>query len=744
MRASFGRKVLPSISTDRAVDVAGTSTGAILAGTVFTGFTNPAGSVFDVTNWTTGAVAKRNVKATATANAVLTSDDSGRDVEVTTWTRQGTVFLRVADGRAIYFNLNLQTSNGTLIVGVCTGLTFGSIAYGSNYTGTAIYTNAELETVAGVADFNTTEDHEWTFGADGFEVYAKFNGVEFFRQVEARHLVSGQVALQHNSDALYGYRDVTLNWLPHKIIYSHGYPANKTIDVRDLGCKSLRTKGSMGAASATLTLTHNPGFEVGDQIIVAVGGEPGAAARGTEGVGGTWPELAHDDSTERNADTSQANNTFAWDRSNGNVYRYATSGTTWSLYTLMWYTNKAIPRALVTTITAVSGNVLTLDDPSVAATTNADVFFDCEELFGDLTQDATSIAPDNIKYFFPQGEWAFSNRLRISTKTSCEFFGEGQSLSKIISPDGVDSIHINAQSVDHFTIRDLHLYGNWRVPGFGLGWANGAVTEIAVSSGNGYPGAVRLAQCDYAVMQDCTITDVAQKAFGVDDGVLPRGYRLTAIQTDELRQYVQWHFQFAACTGGELIDCTFDAPYLMPCMEMFSSSDCLVQNFTATNGLIAINNSGGWTYDNFDLTYEANSQGPEGLAVTGSNNLFVIGHAGFAPDFALLNLGGTVTNMTVDIQGAINGSGHLIKGIGIASNNTDITITDSTFTCVTGAVLAGLAIDQNESGSGLVLTNITTTGDNTELDWGTIHTAADATLTNITSPRVWLGDNLWP
>ena len=68
--------------------------------------------------------------------------------------------------------------------------------------------------------------------------------------------------------------------------------ATTTINLNTTGgWKTSKTTGSMTAGSPTLTVADASGFSVGDQVIVATGGESGAGAWGTLGVGGSWPSL---------------------------------------------------------------------------------------------------------------------------------------------------------------------------------------------------------------------------------------------------------------------------------------------------------------------------------------------------------------------------------------------------------------------------------------------------------------------
>ena len=93
--------------------------------------------------------------------------------------------------------------------------------------------------------------------------------------------------------------------------------------------------------SNVLHLTEASTFEVGDQIIVEVGGEEGKGQFGTMGVGGILPA--------------------------------ATDG--WKEF---YYRSKDLPRALIAKIASVAdgGRTLNLDRAAAAGATNANVHFD--------------------------------------------------------------------------------------------------------------------------------------------------------------------------------------------------------------------------------------------------------------------------------------------------------------------------------------------------------------------------------
>src|SRR5262245_60977344 len=142
-----------------------------------------------------------------------------------------------------------------------------------------------------------------------------------------------------------------------------------------LDLKDLSTTGSISSGSNQLTLESNPGFQVGDQVIVEIGTESGQGQRGTVGVGGTWPALSYADSAERIAAPPPAPNTFAWDRDTGNVFQWLDGA--WDQWPAnYYYISEAVPRSLVATIQAINGSVITLDKTASATATDANVYYD--------------------------------------------------------------------------------------------------------------------------------------------------------------------------------------------------------------------------------------------------------------------------------------------------------------------------------------------------------------------------------
>src|SRR5207244_2449306 len=182
------------------------------------------------------------------------------------------------DGKAIYFYHNGEVSPaGHMEIGIVTNLAEG---VGFRYTGGNFYTiySGNFQNVPGYDRMNTQGAY-FTFGVHGFDIYAKFNGVEFARFQDYRHMASGRVALQANNS--YGFRDITVRHFASQPLYSNY--VQHVLDLRDFDLRDVQTTGSISQDSTRLTVQQGVNFKVGDYVIVETDSVPG-----TRGVGGTW------------------------------------------------------------------------------------------------------------------------------------------------------------------------------------------------------------------------------------------------------------------------------------------------------------------------------------------------------------------------------------------------------------------------------------------------------------------------
>lgn len=86
------------------------------------------------------------------------------------------------------------------------------------------------------------------------------------------------------------------------------------------------TISSESMSTATLNqivLSSNPGFNVGDIVLVEVGAEAGAGMRGTIGVGGSWPALTYKTTAAQQADLSQTTvGLLSWAQDSGTIFQW--------------------------------------------------------------------------------------------------------------------------------------------------------------------------------------------------------------------------------------------------------------------------------------------------------------------------------------------------------------------------------------------------------------------------------------
>lgn len=171
-----------------------------------------------------------------------------------------------------------------------------------------------------------TDNDRFVLGVEGFDIYARYNGYEFLRFREYRHMEEGRVALRAAQG--YGFRRTTVRHreTPKPLLSDY---QNLVFDLRDFGLRSIKATGSIAAGSTELRLTAPPlpAFEKGDFVIVETGGEAGRGLRGTLGVGGSWPGKHYADAGARDQDTSQPVNTYAWLESDGFVHQW--TGSAW-------------------------------------------------------------------------------------------------------------------------------------------------------------------------------------------------------------------------------------------------------------------------------------------------------------------------------------------------------------------------------------------------------------------------------
>ena len=672
------------------IPVASQSLGT-LAPNYFAGCKSPALTVAQNNYWTP-ANTKYLYDPTGLSPVAL-SNAWSRDQEVTTYMRIGYVFLRLASGKAVYFNHNANAGSGSLDIGIVTGWTTGHLP-GASGTYTSLYSTSNLDGIASGYQQADTTGLTLTFGVSGFDIYVKCNGVEFLRFTQIYQLAEGQIAIISLGEAQIGFRDTEFRFFVDKILYSR-IPLGQ-FNLLDFGFSSATATGLISSHSTSLVLTGPSPFSVGDSVIVEIGQETGAGARGTIGVGGTWPALSYANATAMNADTSQLDGTWCWLQSTKGTARFSTSTNTWTLTDPNnWYAAVVYPKSLVAKVVAVAGNTVTLDTPSSTGSILANVYFDNWAIFDNLCgqkgAEIFAIMPSNIEVVIPQGSYAFSKMASVISRNDWRLIGSGVAFSTLFSPKGVPSqeVFFNActntnglDSVANFTLR-----GNARFSGYGLN-----VTETADVHDQSYPPGVFMQSCTSFIVRNVAVFDVFQDAVGVEYGSNIWAYNCTATLTDGLQRYIQWLFQWSDTTGGGFVDCVVTSPILTAGFEIFRSSGVTMTRPVGNNATFSLNSAGLWYLDSPVCIVGPNTQYNE-LSFSYRNPIVNVS-SNISPPNPTISQGGTIYNMHISMPLPINANKDILPGIIVNADNPNVIVL-SDYTSVNTGAAPGLIVMGN-------------------------------------------------
>lgn len=420
-----------------------------------------------------------------------------------------------------------------------------------------------------------------------------------------------------------------------------------------------RAVGSITGGTDSLVLTASGGFLVNDPIIVEVGTEA-AVGRGTVGVGGQWPALGYSNTAAMNADHSQTVNTYAWDESTGNAYQW--NGSVWVLNDPnLWYTAKAIPNALITTVTAVSvdGLTLTLADSAVVTATGANVFYNNRDIF-----QAVSFTPGAV-FVMPPGQYATVGDLRIDTIPNVTLTGYSNQATQIFSPKGVTSASFTFASCPTAVAKAFSLKGNALAIGYGLN-----VTQTSIVA---YPSGVRFIQCSGGTMQDLLVEDVFQQGLFSSLSSDIWAYRSKVIHNEGLQCYIQWMIQWADSTGGGTVDCEVVSFKLTAGIEIFRSTGVQFIRSQARNATYSINTCGDFLLDYPEILIEQGSRISD-LSFSLLNPIINI-NPNIDPTDPRMHLGGQVICPTIIQDGYLDPDHNVLIGISVAEQYHNVTIT---------------------------------------------------------------------
>lgn len=367
-----------------------------------------------------------------------------------------------------------------------------------------------------------------------------------------------------------------------------------------VGMSGFTTTGSIEAGSDTLQVADASGLNVGDWVIVEIGGEAGGGERGTRGVGGTWPTLSYPDEATMQADQSQAGATSCWIEDTGDVWTYFSS---W-VKSDFFYTAKAVPRALSAEILARSGNTLTLDKPASVAATNANVHFDNWGVLHDAISASSSVT-------MPAGTFAMSCHLAIENKTGLTISGAGQELTTLKTPAGAGHGGMTFRDGSDCIVQNLTIDCGFRNYGFGFNWTDNRVGAVAtihrfdnINSTTARGRGVFFYGTQDSEARDVTIKNPGINGFGCQYTFDSWARRVTVRVEDPYPSYVQWMIQIPDCWGGGAEDCYVDADWMVPGYESFKSQNVTFRRCRGRNTLMSSNSSSNFTVEDCEVIIE--------------------------------------------------------------------------------------------------------------------------------------------
>jgi len=427
--------------------------------------------------------------------------------------------------------------------------------------------------------------------------------------------------------------------------------------VVNLAASAFSTTGSISASSTSLTVADASGFAVNDYLIVEIGGEAGAGARGTIGVGGAWPDLSYANAVAMRADTGRADGQYAYRADTGNVYR--SFGGVWQQQTY-YYWAKVIPRSLAARIIAKAGNVLTLSVPAVVATTNAKVYFDNFPVFNARAADA-----NGTEIAWPAGNFALSDMCWAQGKSGWHMHGTSKTATKLFFPKGISAVALIdfSGTGSGNRVSNLCVQGNALTQGYMIAWNPPGTDQTAAKAHMG----ILFSSQTNGVISDTKSIDTFQSAV-VSYCVNTSIYRNDAFLTEGLQEYVQWQIHGADSTGGEFVDCTVTSAKLTAGIEWFRSTGNIIRNYTGVNATVSLNSCDNWQVINPAIAITANSQLNQTSFGKNNSVITITDTIGGLP----ISNGGILTNPTINMQGYINAENDELTGIIVGVPNVRI------------------------------------------------------------------------
>lgn len=428
----------------------------------------------------------------------------------------------------------------------------------------------------------------------------------------------------------------------------------------------MQTTGSITSGSDQLVVANVLDFQIDDWIVIEIGGEAGAGARGTRGVGGVWPALSYADVATMDADTTKADQARCWVESTGDTYYWNAATTDW-IADSFYYTQKAVPKALWARITNISGNTLTLSKTASATATNANVYFDNWGIIQDLLDTETTIT-------LPPGTYYVSDFLVLAQRDNITIEGAGQTSTILKTPKGASHGGLYIVQAEYTTIRNLAFEMQFLNTQYSFRWSNGRGigTGWGYSDPELYPGwaygkGVEFSNGYVAEVRNVSLINCASKAVTSSFCPLVKVYDCIARIDDPIRVYIQWQFQATDSDDCEFHRCHVESEWYITGFESFKSRRTQFLQCSGRNAALANNSADGTVITDIVLTMEDDRQ-YDGSSFSVNNPIMNFND----------NAGGgyntlrcTVTNPTIT-HGAANVAGARLRAVEITSTHAPV------------------------------------------------------------------------
>jgi hypothetical protein len=432
-----------------------------------------------------------------------------------------------------------------------------------------------------------------------------------------------------------------------------------------------QTRGSI--AGNVITVTDSTGFKIGDWVII-----PANQERGQDGPGGGWPSRRGSQSQLNSLPEGSyiADGAFVFQKDNGIIRREDRA----------YYDGMIVPRAYQGVIQSINGNKWTMDRPCVNPASDVDVFFDGAPKALKAIQDAPdgkagALTKVNLNALFPGFKRvAFGGAVVPMNKKYVEVTSDARDSIEVFAPKGAPAMAFQFRNSVGCRTRNFTVHGNFGDHGFGFGWEgstkvqtrHGFLGDTFVSVGQMYMSGLEFWDCDDCESHDQTVIDVGIGAWRCESSRNCWGRRIYNRQNAPHKNYVQWQFHVASSTNCGTEDCVFDSEHLTPAFENMHSSGGGHIRPKMRNGMMAMNNAGGWRIESPRLKFDAGCM--NGFENDHGYWQFAVGHGYGTPAINInqnagnwkVGEGGTMTDVVVDQSaGYLDSKGNNLVGLSV-------------------------------------------------------------------------------